>query len=91
VLGDDGVQPANSLEPVWNSSLGEHLPLFVDHANVVVGFSPIDSYKDHWHLLGGTRGLTEPKESSDELIEQCSWHNIPPVVHLSSPAGGGTV
>src|SRR6266851_5497073 len=34
---------------------------------------------------------TEPKESSDELIEQCSRHNIPPVVHLSSPAGGGTV
>ena len=34
---------------------------------------------------------TEPKESSDELIEQCSRHNIPPVVYLSSPAGGGTV
>jgi hypothetical protein len=37
------------------------------------------------------RADTEPKESSDELIEQCSRHNIPPVVHLSSPAGGGTV
>jgi len=34
---------------------------------------------------------TEPKESSDALIEQCSRHNIPPVVHLSSPSGGDTV
>jgi hypothetical protein len=38
-----------------------------------------------------TRVDAEPKESCDALIEQCSRHNIPPVVDLSSPAGGGTV
>ena len=57
VLGDEGMQLANSLEPFWNSSLCQHLPLFIDHAYVVVGFSPVDSYKDHRHLLGGTRGF----------------------------------
>src|SRR5712692_2758751 len=56
VLGDEGMQLANSIKPFWNSSLCEHLPLFVDHANVVVGFGPVDSYKDHRHLLGRTHG-----------------------------------
>src|SRR6266581_3136349 len=46
---------------------------------------------DPFGISSVARADTEPKESSDELIEQCSRHNIPPVVHLSSPADGGTV
>ncbi len=79
VLGDEGVQLTDALKPLVNSSLGQHLPALVDQADVVVGFRPIDSDKDHWHLLAPTH-QRRAKESPDELIEQCSRHNIPPVV-----------
>src|SRR5438045_7901190 len=79
MLGDEGVQLTDALKPIGNSSLGQHLPALIDQADVVVGFSPIDSDKDHSHLL--RVGLyTRAKERSDELIEQCSRHNIPPLV-----------
>jgi len=90
VLGDKRVKLANSLEPFWNSLLGKHFPLFIDHAHVVVGFGPVDSNKDHRHLLRGTRGYRaegEQRRPNRAVLK----HNIPPVVHLSLPAGGDTV
>jgi len=50
------MQLADSLQSLWNSSLSEYETLLVDYAYVVVGFGPVDSYIDHGHLLGGTRG-----------------------------------
>jgi hypothetical protein len=38
-----------------------------------------------------TGQFTKPKEIYDTLIDQCSRHDIPPVVSTSLPAEGGTI
>lgn len=53
VLGDEGMQFAYALQAFGNPSPCQHLARFVDQADVVVGFRPIDSDKDHWRLLCG--------------------------------------
>jgi hypothetical protein len=74
------VELANPFHTLGDPSLSQYCSLLVQHADVVMRFRPIDSDKDH--ASPPNENFGEPEETRVELIDQCSRHDIPPVVYL---------
>src|SRR2546429_7541283 len=80
---------ASPLHPIRHPALGQRHPPFVEHADVVVAFRPVDPHEDH--SPPPLRRPVSPEGTRGALMDQCSRHVIPPAVSFPSPTGGGPV
>src|SRR4051794_36451081 len=47
MLTDQSMQSRHAIQTLNDASLGQHLAIRVDHAHVVVAFSPVNTNEDH--------------------------------------------
>jgi hypothetical protein len=74
VLPEQGVQPGHALEPFRYPARGQHSPLAVEHAHVMVCLGPVDAHEDHhrsssrsWEPLEAVAAEVVPSPVGSEM------------------------
>ena len=77
--GHQGVQLAHAGQAVADPPGGQHGPILVQQAQVMVGLAPVDPQEPHRVLLCSGL-LSEPRRTCGALMAVLAWHDIPPAV-----------
>lgn len=90
---DQLMEPGDAVDTFGQPDPAEPLALLVGHVHVVMGLGPIHSNKDH--PVASHSSDQHPQLSlevaSSPLMDQCSWHDIPPAITATSPTSRGTI
>jgi hypothetical protein len=74
VIGDQRVQPGDSLNSFGKSSTCEHLALVVEQLDVVMVLGPVISHEQHRvsFLLRFVQAFSSAEETAGDLMVKCS-------------------
>jgi hypothetical protein len=92
MVGDQRVQRRDPLHPFREAAPHQPPPLIVLQFDVVMGLRPVVAEEQHPVLLAlELLPVASLEETSGDLMDQCSRHDIPPAITTSSPTGRGTI